>query len=269
MNSLSISQLSLAGLLLSIPTIAQTTPTIDATVNYNPPNPPVTRDSKDTNPGGSPQPVCLENERSCIPYTENPLTALIYVYEEDREAEIDIDQVPIVWGQTQINEPTLFFYLPYEPESYDALVFRLDDYENRREIIPEQPVMVSESPGIIGITFPEGTVLEKNVNYRWSLIVEFVPGGNSSDIVVSGRIQKTELSEETSSELQKATSVLERADILGEAGIWYDMLAELALNHSESRDAWSRLLQASGLAGILSADIVDYYQLQSQFPNNE
>ncbi|MEO0407632.1 MAG: DUF928 domain-containing protein, partial [Cyanobacteria bacterium P01_A01_bin.135] len=79
----------------------------------------------------------------------------------------------------------------------------------------------------------------------------------AADELVSGRITRVAPSAELTQRLGTAATPLQQAEILGEAGIWYDTVTALAAVHSEQPVAWTTLLRSVGLDEIVDAPVLD------------
>ncbi|QKD80896.1 DUF928 domain-containing protein [Thermoleptolyngbya sichuanensis A183] len=149
-----------------------------------------------------------------------------------------------VWALTAAAHPTFWFYVPYALTSDEPAEFVLFD-DQRRIIYRKQDIVLSNQPGIIGISLPEtAPALEIGRMYRWN----FQTRCGGEVVFVEGWIQRTALDAELTSEIDRA-SPLDRAALYAENGIWYDALTLLGNLRREDPDnldvlnAWMELLE--------------------------
>lgn len=149
-----------------------------------------------------------------------------------------------VWALTAAAHPTFWFYVPYALTSDEPAEFVLFD-DQRRIIYRKQDIVLSNQPGIIGISLPEtAPALEIGRMYRWN----FQTRCGGEVVFVEGWIQRTALDAELTAEIDRA-SPLDRAALYAENGIWYDALTLLGNLRREDPDnldvlnAWMELLE--------------------------
>ncbi|MBW4683073.1 MAG: DUF928 domain-containing protein [Microcoleus vaginatus WJT46-NPBG5] len=164
------------------------------------------------------------------------------------------------FGKTATEKPTFWLYTPYPSGSVELI---LED-EISKEQIYKTTFQANNGPGIINYRLPEtAPSLEIGKKYRWRFFF-FCNAANQADFLsVNGVIVRDTLPSEVQSQLENATSPLERADLYGANGFWYEMVNELATlqrtsNNPEITTAWTNLLQhpTVRLEKMLSVSVV-------------
>jgi hypothetical protein len=164
-------------------------------------------------------------------------------------------------GLTAQGSPTLYFYLP-PMERTQIAEFVLSDSIDKT-VIYEETLNIGKESGIIGVRIPSEqtrTELATDRDYRWYFTIICNPEDPSQDIVVEGRIRRTELEPTLVAQLNQGTP-LEQVNLYLKAELWYDALATLAQLRSDRLDdpevsaAWTQLLQSVDL-GVLVAEPV-------------
>ncbi|HEY9297244.1 MAG TPA: DUF928 domain-containing protein, partial [Phormidium sp.] len=149
------------------------------------------------------------------------------------------------FGKTAAENPTFWLYSPYPSGSVE---FILED-EISKEQVYKTTFQANNGPGIINYRLPEtAPPLEIGKKYRWRFFF-FCNSANQADFLsVNGVIVRDTLPPEIQNQLENA-SPLERANLYGANGFWYEMVTELATLHStqsnnpEIATAWTDLLQ--------------------------
>ncbi len=180
-------------------------------------------------PGGS-------RQGSCLGFSETAFTAF-----GPRDTEF-------VVGQTVSTHPTFVWYLPESDTTFN-IIFRLLA-PNEADI----PVAIFEetlsyTPGFVNYQLPETEdPLSSGVNYRWQVIIECNPAYPSRALVQELPFEVVTPTAALSQSLSAATTDAERAVAYGQAGIWYDAIAQVA-QATSTADQQTR-------GGLLS-DLVD------------
>lgn len=152
--------------------------------------------------------------------------------------------------------PTLLVYIPSTRAK--AIEVTLYVQENRREKGVYQTMSkLPPSPGIMRITLPpEAPALEVGRDYKWSVALACQTRRPApSDPFTERLIRRIEPGAELVSKLKQTTG-LGRAALYGEAGFWYEMVAELAdLRQAKPEDGaissnWLNLLQTAGFGEL-------------------
>lgn len=169
------------------------------------------------------------------------LTALV---PSTREVGRNGREYTSVWALTAAAHPTFWFYIPYAVTGDEPAEFVLFD-DRRRMIYRKQDIVLSNEPGIVGISLPEtAPALEVGRMYRWN----FQTRCGGEVVFVEGWIQRAELDAEITAEIDRALP-LEQAALYAENGIWYDALTLLGNlrredpDNLEVLDAWVELLE--------------------------
>lgn len=186
----------------------------------------------------------IQNER--CPVTALPLTALVPV---EPSGVRDRNRV---WGQTISQYPTLWFYVPYDPNQGDfSAEFVLQDIELKKS--NSIKVTLPSTPSVVSVQIPTTLPpLETGKLYKWFFQVKC---GKANDSV-SGWIQRVDLDPTVIRQIEAATPQ-QKVALYAENGIWYDALTVLGkellrANPQYAKDNWESLLQAIGLEDFAS-----------------
>ena len=150
------------------------------------------------------------------------------------------------FGKTATEKPTFWLYIPYPSGSVELI---LED-EISKEQIYKTTFQANKGPGIINYRLPEtAPSLEIGKKYRWRFFF-FCNAANQADFLsVNGVIVRDTLPSEVQSQLENVSSPLDRANLYGTHGFWYDMVTELATLHRtqpndpEIATTWTNLLE--------------------------
>lgn len=175
-------------------------------------------------------------------------------------AECVIPLVPPTQNRLTVTErPTFFIYVPQT--SAKEIFFGLIDEKNNFHYQTKIPI--SNQTGIVAFTLPEqASPLELGQKYRWTFILMEGQTLKPDSPGVRGEIQRVQLTTELMSQLQNK-SLLERAALYGENGIWYDILTTLAQarreqpSNSTLSTAWQQLLNSVGLDAIATQPLLN------------
>ena len=164
-------------------------------------------------------------------------------------------------GRTVSGNPTFFYYVP---TTFDKTVeFELAD-EADKTIYKSSFRMIAKAPGIVSVTLPTANAasLEVGKNYHWYFTIKCNPNDNEMDIVVSGWINRVEMSADLKSQLDRAASTGDRLSIYAKESLWYEYITTLAdLRRSHPADSaltvkWTELLSAVELEKIAQQPLV-------------
>lgn len=150
------------------------------------------------------------NRDSC-PFTEQRLTALVPTVEESSIAYLE---------QTTEISPTWYFFVPYRFQIETQAEFMLLD--ESEEVVYQETVLLSDTPGIVELSLPEGTELSVAQSYRWLFSVICTADNRSNDVTVNGWIER--IDSETLSPDFSALSEKERLLAYADHLIWFDAL---------------------------------------------
>lgn len=176
---------------------------------------------------------------SCSNRTLAPLTAVI-----------PKNQV----GLTVSPNPTVLAYIP--PTQATQAEFVVFDDQSGDEIYAVK-VALSGVPGMAPFRLPETVNLEIGKLYIWQVSLICDPKDRSSDETVQGSIQRLALSQDLQTQLQGATTALDKAKVYAKERLWYETLATLAELRSANEAEWKQFLESVGLKAIASAPIIN------------
>ncbi len=183
--------------------------------------------------GRSGQQTAGETRRGKCPEVSLPLTALV------PSSNV---------GKTIATHPQLWFYVPYSTKDINKIEFVIQDAD--RNDISRQSWQPQNIPGYLSASLPEiKPALETNKSYRWYFKVYCQEGGNSAPLFVQGWIEKTEVSEDLSRQVQQ-----EQAPhmIYAHKNLWFDAIDSflnyylIARSNSQIRADWQKLIKAKG-----------------------
>ncbi|MEH2360715.1 DUF928 domain-containing protein [Nostoc sp.] len=170
------------------------------------------------------------------------------------------DSVINVWGQTTLERPSWFFYVPYTKNLPYAVKFELQDQDSNK--IYQKAIALPDKPGVIRVSLPTtAPALAVDKQYHWYLTINCDKEENSPPAFVDGVIQRVELNPATVKELGM-TEPLKRYAIYAQKGIWYEALTILAqLRQKNPQDAalqteWRNLLSSIHLDDIAAEPIL-------------
>lgn len=172
--------------------------------------------------------------------------------------------VPTVQGQTaargltQRPHPDFFVYLPKSTAQTAEFVVTDDNaFPLYKTILP-----LTGKAGVLRLRLPASEPpLAVGKNYRWMVALICNPEARSQDIGTSAWVQRRPDDASLSQRLQRATPQ-ERLKLYGNAGLWQDLLSQLAdLRQAQPTDAslateWSTLLQDVGLPQVSDAPLL-------------
>ncbi|HLO50083.1 MAG TPA: DUF928 domain-containing protein [Kamptonema sp.] len=164
-------------------------------------------------------------------------------------------------GRTVSANPTFFYYVPAVLDK--TVEFELAD-EADKTIYKTSFRMIAKAPGIVSVTLPaaSGSSLEIGKNYHWYFTIKCNPNDTEADIVVSGWINRVEITPDLKAQLDRSTSESDRLSIYAKESLWYEYLTTLAnLRRSQPTDSaltvkWTELLSAVELEKIAQQPLV-------------
>ncbi|MGL5080968.1 MAG: DUF928 domain-containing protein [Microcoleaceae cyanobacterium] len=158
-------------------------------------------------------------------------------------------------GLTVATHPAILVYIPQS--SVKQVFFSLQD-ENGNHYYQAQ--FAVPHAGVAKIRFPqEAPPLEIGKKYMWSLALICGSQLEPDSPTITGWVQRRE----TTNPTWTASPSLEQASALGQAGLWYDMMASLAqLKQAQPNDptvvrAWQTELTSVGLGTLASQPVLN------------
>ncbi|MGL5064939.1 MAG: DUF928 domain-containing protein [Microcoleus sp.] len=164
-------------------------------------------------------------------------------------------------GRTVSEKPTFFYHVPAAIDK--KVEFELAD-ETDKTIYKKSFRMVTSGPGIVSISLaadPSSPPMDIGKNYHWYFTIKCNPKNPREDVLVSGWIERVELSPTLKTQLA-AASDRDRLSIFAQQALWYEYLGTLAqLRLSSPRDAaltlkWSELLHSVALGKIAQQPLI-------------
>ena len=148
------------------------------------------------------------------------------------------------FGYTLASYPTFWLYIPGYSQSIN---FALEDEATGKEIYGTKFNVKSER-GIISLKLPSAAPpLKVGQQYRWRFV--FDCGDGPEDLSVDGVVERMAPSNSLTSQLNSATTAMERINIYGKNGLWHETITELGnLRRSVPDDVaiaarWKSLLE--------------------------
>jgi Domain of Unknown Function (DUF928) len=153
-----------------------------------------------------------------------------------------------VWGQTTMEYPTLWFFVPFTDRS-TQLEFVLQNQND--EIVYRSSIPTPTKDGIIGVEIAKSQKpLELNKHYHWTLKAKVSCGGSAPEKkYVDGWIQRVSLPGGSDIFSNPTQTYVDR-------GIWYDAVTSLAQqrlnepNSAQLKQDWRNLLGSISLEEI-------------------
>lgn len=235
------------------PVKAVVTPT-----KFTPPPPPRDR--------GAPGSRSSAASRGCGDNNQT-LIALVPAYQQTvSQANQAAVTMTTVWGLTDMERPSLLFFVPYDASLIANMEFVLQkQINNIDKTIYRASQTPPKSSGIISVSLPETiTPLESEIMYHWFLKVKVKcnPQQPSQLYYVDGWIQRSNKNPTLTALIQQAKPQ-QKVAIYAEKGIWYDAIATLAqLRLANPKDTtllanWTSLLNSVGLESLANQPFTD------------
>ncbi|MDZ8237059.1 MAG: DUF928 domain-containing protein [Nostoc sp. ChiQUE01a] len=215
---------------------------ISNSIDFNPPPPPADRGAPGKRGEGASRGECTQ--------PEIPLTALVPSYEQQlKQGTNQTASITEVWGLTSREQPSFWFYIPYQKSSIKTIEFVLKADDDTT--IYRQNITAPTVPGIVQVQLQnQKTILETNKPYHWFFNVKIVCDSQQPTTLnyVEGWVQRVNLDLSIREQL-KQSSPRQQAVIYAKNGIWYDVLTTLAelrlknLDDSQLAEDWENLLK--------------------------
>jgi Domain of Unknown Function (DUF928) len=235
--------------IFSLPSLAQSTPSLQFPTGFNRgrpqrtsaggarlifPSAPDRGSPQRTGAGGRRGNSCISSENS-----QPSLTALMPT--EDNE------------GQTVAANPTLYWFVPQTTANSGEFVI-INDQGNE---IYKKNFIPPNQPGIVQLTIPDSASLKTGKQYQWYFTLICNSEDRSQDEYLSGLLERTTLGSLLNSSLQQAAP-LKKAEIYANNRIWHDTLSNVAALRTENPTVWTDLLQSVGLEKFAKEPFVDF-----------
>ena len=158
--------------------------------------------------------------------------------------------IPLLPSQTEAltvsARPTLFAYIP--PTAAKQVFFSVTNMEDGQHVY--HGFMPISQSGILPLSLPADAPELEMKSYQWSLSLVCNAALAPDSPTIEGIIKRVPLDASLSAQLS-SLSPDQQAAILGQQGIWYDMLASLAQSQQQSpnqgTESWTSILQSMGL----------------------
>lgn len=124
-----------------------------------------------------------------------------------------------IGGVTQREQPTWWFYSPFNPRVYSLLHAQFIVTKDDKNFLPPIDVTLPETPGFFSVSIPLDSHLEVNEWYVWTLLVICDPPDDSQYIEINGWIKRIPEHEDSDEYLR-----------------WYDPLDSLAQTRCDNPD---------------------------------
>ncbi|MEQ8999066.1 MAG: DUF928 domain-containing protein [Coleofasciculus sp. B1-GNL1-01] len=231
--------------------IAQKSP-LDALI-FNQPPPPPDKDTPGQQADSGTRGPCDAQPSA----TDKQLVAFVPTIEKTRNSLPETH----VWGLTQSQHPTFWFYLPATAASAQVAQFSL---ENEADYQSNFQFNLPQTPGIISLAIPTNEPpLEPGQWYYWSLKLYCQTQPSTPNFFVDGWIQRVQNDTPFNSDTPQDKIV-----IYAQNGLWFDTITELANLHrqtpQETEPAWADLLEYIGWESLAEKPILPCCTLEKQ-----
>lgn len=176
---------------------------------------------------------------------DKSLTALVPAY--------PLKDSEVVWATTVVEQPTLWFYVPYSSESASG-EFVLENAAKQQTIYK---VPLAAKPGIIQVALADMNVsLQANQRYRWYFNVYCQRNREEVDSYVEGDVTQQPLSSDLQNRVTQA-NLQQKLALFAANGIWHEALNIAAVLQCGKPDnpSWKGLLQSVGLSELAQEPI--------------
>lgn len=172
--------------------------------------------------------------RSPCPISETPLRALV--------PKNNI-------GNTVSDRPSLWFYVPYNPQEVGRVEFVLQD-ESENDVY-RQTFVLAKTPGLVNLKLPQAAPpLAEEGSYHWYFKLYCNNSPSASTNFVEGWIKRIPLHQNLAARIRQKKAPL--YEEYGRESVWYDSLDSLAKLRLSSdtpmlESDWNKLLSAEGV----------------------
>ena len=157
-------------------------------------------------------------------------------------------------GTTVAANPTFFWYVPKTTAETAEFVI----VDNNRNDVYRTTFALSGTPGVVQLHLPATVSLKVGKNYLWQFEIICNPLNRQTKDkkYVQGLVQRVEMKPTLKTQLDYATTPLQKAKLYAEAGIWHESLTILAQVRSYRPTEWEELLKSVGLDAVALAPFV-------------
>lgn len=171
---------------------------------------------------------------------------------------------PTTEALTVSERPTFFVYVP--PTTAEEASFSLQD--DRGELAYQTKVALPKNGGTISISLPEtASTLQVGKTYKWFFEIHCMAQFDPDNPIVEGSVSRTSIDPALEGRLASSQTALDRAQLYGEAGIWYDTIGTLAqARQAQPQDRslaqnWYELLESVGLDEVADRPLVEGFSV--------
>jgi hypothetical protein len=197
---------------------------------------------------------------------DKPLTAIVGPVPTEAELT-EAKTTETLPPATIADRPTLWFYVPYSPDSgLEAEFTLIDKTEND---VYKTTFPLKEKPGIIGLKLPETLrPLQAGKRYKWVFSMICDPTNPSANIFVNGEIERIPLDSTLQAQLKKMSDPKAQSALYAENELWSEALTTLAqarrrnLKDPTLQADWSNLLKSMNLDDIASEPLTSCCQVE-------
>jgi Domain of Unknown Function (DUF928) len=188
-------------------------------------------------------------EGSCL---QDPSSLFVAVMPEDG------------FGQTSLDAPTLYWYLP-ATNAETAEFFLLNEQD---EEIYRATVSLPQEGGVVNFRLPttvsNRSLLQAGEDYRWYFSLNCNPDDPSGNLVTQGGLRRIQLNMPLAEEIAN-TAPGDRPAIYASEGIWHDALISLVDLHQPGNPKWGTdwqsLLESVKLEAIADKPFAENLQI--------
>lgn len=228
---------------------AQPAKPVASTVRFVPPPPPADRGTPGRSRGGA-------SRSGQCPNVSKPLTALVPATKVMTTSES-------VWGLTDAERPTFWFYVPYSLTPELPVEFVLQD-DDGNYVYQSSFTASQKQSGIVKLRLPSTAApLKVGKMYKWYFLIDC---DADAPPLVEGWVERRAMNPTLMSRLNEATP-RQRVALYAANGFWHDALTTLAelrtANPGEATSYdWVSLLHSVGLDAIAQEPIVQCCTLE-------
>ncbi|NEQ52247.1 MAG: DUF928 domain-containing protein [Leptolyngbya sp. SIO3F4] len=145
-------------------------------------------------------------------------------------------------GQTTTPTPTLVWFVPAaQPYRIQLNVYQITPGQPIQRIYQQEHVEQTGGLGTLALTAADiavDNVLKPGEEYAWEMLIACDPGSILFDEAVVSQLRIVPPSKAMLTELEAASTAVERADIYASNGYWYDAIQEGLVATEEDATTW-------------------------------